>query len=160
MSLPALTQRSGKGICTLWTSYTLCHFTTILPELSLYNVGTTPTVNTISNSYIVACVPVAAETCLSSRCLETDQLSSRVYPAVAWQRLSLSVILSQYRNSRAANSLRSGFIGDRPNFPVRPACFELYIRENKKLSFKNCKAGGKAKPARHITLFLACSLPL
>jgi hypothetical protein len=29
MSVPALTQLPGKGICTLRTPYTLCHFTTM-----------------------------------------------------------------------------------------------------------------------------------
>jgi hypothetical protein len=29
MSAPVLTQRPGKGICTLWTPYACCHFTII-----------------------------------------------------------------------------------------------------------------------------------
>jgi hypothetical protein len=84
MSVPALMQRPGKGICTLWTPYTLCHFTTmnnsyarytqdicqcrLLLGSSLYSLGADPTENTVSNSSsIVACVSVAAVTWFDCR---------------------------------------------------------------------------------------------
>jgi hypothetical protein len=35
-SVPALAQRPGKGICNLWTPYTLCHFTTMNNNYAKY----------------------------------------------------------------------------------------------------------------------------
>jgi hypothetical protein len=33
---PQLTQRPGKGICTLWTPHTLCHFTAMKNNYARY----------------------------------------------------------------------------------------------------------------------------
>jgi hypothetical protein len=89
--------------------------------LAIYSLGTDSIENTTSNnSYIITCVSVAAETCLLSRCLATD-----------------NVIMSQYDKLRYLSKVQSMPDSHSMNYIQQSlACCQDYIHE-KHCSWQN-----------------------